>query len=257
LPPETARSVAGVTLKVIPVIDVLNGVAVHAVRGRREQYRPIRSTLCGTANPFDEASAFRSLGFREMYVADLDAILGGRPSLLLCKQLARGTGLLMMVDAGVTNLTDAGALLATGIASVVIGTETLTDPHFVRQAVHLFGTERLFMSLDMRNGRLLTRSADLEGLDPASAASLFQSMGATRFIALDLARVGSLDGIDTHVLEALIGIIRGEIIVGGGIRDLRDLKELRSLGVHGALVATSLHSGVITIRQLKDEKFIA
>lgn len=229
---------------------------MHAVQGRREQYRPIKSALCETANPLDMASAFRSIGFREIYVADLDAILGGRPSLSLCEQLATRTGLLMMVDAGVTEISDVGPLLDTGISNVVIGTETLTDPNIVKQAVDIFGAERLRLSLDMRNGRLLTRSPKLEGSDPASVARVFQSMGVRSFIALDLERVGTLNGPDTRILEALVKTIRGEILVGGGIRNLRDLKDLQSLGVHGVLIATSLHSGAITIEQLNDSEFI-
>lgn len=239
------------------MIDVLNGVVVHAVRGRREHYRPIESTLCGTVNPLDVASTFRSIGFRELYVADLDAILGGRPSLSLWKQVARSTGLLTMVDAGTTNLPDAEALLATGISRVVVGTETLTNPNLLREAIDLFGPDRFRLSLDMRNGKLLTRSDKLEGSDPVSVAKLFRRMGVNSFIVLDLERVGSLEGFDAHLLEALIKTIRGEILLGGGIRDLRDLKKLESIGVHGALIATSLHSGAVRIQQLKDAKFIA
>lgn len=245
----------GAALRVIPVIDVLNGVVVHAVRGERDRYRPVNSILCGSSNPLDVALTFRSLGFRELYVADLDAIMGGHPSLSLPEQLAR-TGLATMVDAGITNLADARALLATGTSRVVIGTETLTEPNFLKEAVDSFGGERIRLSLDMRNRRLLTRSSKLEELEPASAAGLFRNMGVTSFIALDLARVGSLQGPDTHLLETLVRTIPGEILVGGGIRNSDDLRELQSLGVQGALIATSLHSGAITIQQLAESNFI-
>jgi len=245
----------GAALRIIPVIDVLNGVAVHAVRGKRKEYRPIKSTLCESPNPLEVALTFRSLGFSELYIADLDAIMGGRPSLPLLKRLA-GTGLATMVDAGITNIADARALLTTGASRVVIGTETLTDPNFLKQAVDSFGSERVRLSLDMHNQKLLTRSSKLDGLDPASAASLFGSMGVTSFIALDLARVGSLQGPDTNLLETLLRTIRGEILVGGGIRNSQDLTEVQSLGAHGALIATSLHSGAITIQQLRQSNFI-
>lgn len=253
---EIACSLVCFTLRVIPVIDVLNGVVVHAVRGMREKYRPLESALCRTANPLDVASTFRSLGFRELYVADLDAILGGRLSLSLWRQL-RTTGLVTMVDAGTASLTNADALLATGVSRVVIGTETLTYPNFLREAIDRFGSDRIRLSLDMRNGRLLTRSDKLEGSDLLSAYKLFRSMGVTSFIVLDLARVGSLEGFDAQLLETLIKTNHGEIFVGGGIRDLSDLKKLEGIGVQGALIATSLHSGVLTIQQLENSNFMA
>ena len=39
-------------MRVIPVIDLKSGAAVHAVRGERERYRPLRSRLvAGIASP--------------------------------------------------------------------------------------------------------------------------------------------------------------------------------------------------------------
>ena len=35
----------------IPVIDLKSGAAVHAVRGQRERYRPLRSKLVAVAYP--------------------------------------------------------------------------------------------------------------------------------------------------------------------------------------------------------------
>ena len=42
-----------------------------------------------------------------------------------------------------------------------------------------------------------------------------------------------------------------DIFVGGGVRDIEDLVELKNLGVSGVLVATALHSGKISIEELK------
>ncbi len=63
-------------LKIIPVIDILSGVAVHAVRGKREEYQPLKSVLCASSKPVDVAFAYKARGFKELYIADLDAILG-------------------------------------------------------------------------------------------------------------------------------------------------------------------------------------
>ena len=65
--------------QVIPVIDLLNGRAVHAVGGRRAHYQPIQSILHASSDPIPLARALRdSLGLQTLYLADLDAI-GGCP----------------------------------------------------------------------------------------------------------------------------------------------------------------------------------
>jgi phosphoribosylformimino-5-aminoimidazole carboxamide ribotide isomerase len=42
-----------------------------------------------------------------------------------------------------------------------------------------------------------------------------------------------------------------KVLVGGGIRDLKDLQELENFGIKGVLLATALHSGKISIGQLQ------
>ena len=67
-------------MRVIPVIDLKGGVAVHAVRGDRERYRPLRSGIAEGSDPVEVTRAVRErFGLDELYVADLDAI-GGRPA---------------------------------------------------------------------------------------------------------------------------------------------------------------------------------
>ncbi|HKM59743.1 MAG TPA: HisA/HisF-related TIM barrel protein, partial [Candidatus Bathyarchaeia archaeon] len=64
-------------MKVIPVIDILNGIVVHAVRGKRREYQPLQSSICNSIEPLEIAKTFKTLGFSELYIADLDAITGG------------------------------------------------------------------------------------------------------------------------------------------------------------------------------------
>ena len=64
-------------MRIIPVIDVLAGVVVRAVGGKRADYRPIQSKLTPSANPVSVAKALvAATGAEEVYVADLDAIMG-------------------------------------------------------------------------------------------------------------------------------------------------------------------------------------
>ena len=142
-------------MKIIPVLDILNGVAVHAVRGERKNYKPLKSVVCGSADPIEVAMAFQQLGFAELYLADLDAISRNQPDMEIVNQIWKATGLRLMVDAGVTDLERAKDLLATPVSKVVIGTETLRSTSFVAEAIGSFGSDRIILSLDMKNGRLL------------------------------------------------------------------------------------------------------
>ncbi len=229
----------------------MNGVAVHAVRGKRKEYKPLKSVLCDSSSPLDVASAFKVLGFSELYVADLDAIVSRGSNTSTLKRMARKTGLQLMVDAGVASMEKAEELLQNGVSRVVLGTETLTDLGFVKEAIERLGPGRVTASLDLVNGRVLSASEEAKQMDAVALARVLQGMGVVEIIVLDLARVGSGEGVDLALLKRIQENLRIRVLVGGGIRDVKDLAMLKKLGVDGVLLATALHSGSITVEELR------
>jgi len=238
-------------LKIIPVIDILSGITVHAVRGRRSEYQPLKSILCASTDPLNVASSFKALGFSELYIADLDAIMGGHPNFSILKQIADTTGLSLMVDAGIADLERAEKLLRSHVSKVIIGTETLPSFSFVRDAVKSLGKEQVVVSLDLKGEKVLS-GFELGKLgNPLDVLREIQEIGVEQIIMLDLARVGSGEGVNMPLLTEIMKNRKGKVLVGGGVRDIADLVELRTVGVFGVLVATTLHSGKITLAELK------
>jgi phosphoribosylformimino-5-aminoimidazole carboxamide ribotide isomerase len=225
-------------MRVIPVIDLKDGVAVHAVRGERQRYRPMRSRLVEGADPVTVTRAVRDrLGLRELYVADLDAIAGGEGHPETLAALASEAE--VMVDAGVSDPAGVERLLSLGVARVIVGTETLPD-------AERLPTGPIVVSLDMRAGQVLSRDPALTALGAGEALARLTRAGVREAIVLDLARVGSGEGPDVE----LVGELHRRfpelaLLAGGGVRDVADLRALARAGAAGALVATALHSGAI------------
>ena len=236
----STASVAGV--RVVGVIDLKAGAAVHAVRGERERYRPV-------GDPLSLARTFRdALGLDELYVADLDAIGGGGGQNAIIAELAREAR--VMVDAGVSEPERARALLDLGAHRVVVGTETLTGADALDRLLAELG--EIVLSVDLRDGRALSRDPRLAGLPALDAVARLHRAGLREVIVLDLARVGSGMGPDIRLIAELHAAFPGlELLAGGGVRDAGDLRALADAGAAGALVATALHRGVIGPRELR------
>jgi phosphoribosylformimino-5-aminoimidazole carboxamide ribotide isomerase len=235
-------------MRVIPVIDLKSGAAVHAVRGERERYRPLRSELVAGSDPVEIARAVRRrFGFDELYVADLDAIAGGQPQRKVLAALAREARL--MVDAGVTDGAAVRRLLELGAARVVIGTETLADAAALGRLPPELPHTPLVLSLDLRAGRVLSRDPELAGLGAGDALARLGHQGLREVIVLDLARVGSKAGPDVALVRELHARFPDvELLAGGGVRHLDDLSALAEAGAAGALVATAIHNGALSRR---------
>ncbi len=243
-------------LKIVPVIDVLNGIAVHAVRGERTQYRSLTSTLCSSADPLDVASTFDSLGFDSLYLADLDAIQGRSANFGLYQRIKTETSLDMMIDAGISEIIKAEKVLKMGATEIIIGTETLSSLDFVTEAIKIFGRNRVIVSIDLKGGQLMSIAESIRSMNPFMLARSLEKIGVRRIILLDLDRVGSERGANVEILSKILENTTIKVLVGGGIRNLQDLERLKVLRVSGALVATALHDGKLGVDELKSAAFL-
>jgi phosphoribosylformimino-5-aminoimidazole carboxamide ribotide isomerase len=237
---------AGGRGRVIPVIDVMEGQVVRAVGGRRELYQPLRSKLIDSTAPLAVAeAALRAVGVNELYVADIDGLLGHRPRLGWIAEVA-ARGCRVMVDAGIHHAADAKAVFDAGATAVVAGTETIAGPDELRALVESVGPDRVVLSVDLRNGQVVgSESAWGVDPDPIELVRIATAVGIRRVIVLELARVGTGIGPGTvglcHQMRAAFPDL--ELIAGGGVRDREDVDRLAEAGADGVLVASAIHDG--------------
>ena len=233
-------------MRIIPVIDLREGEAVHGVGGDRARYQPVESALIPThGDALALAQAYISvLPTSEMYVADLDAIEGGEVQLAMHQRLSRIAR--SWIDAGVKSEADACALINVGADRVIVALETMTGFDLLHAIVQRLGADRVAFSLDLRCGAPLTSADALRALSPRELARRAVDAGAETVIVLDLARVGSDGGVDETVMRELRAALPGvDLIAGGGVRHRADLDRLAAAGANGALVATAIHRGTI------------
>jgi phosphoribosylformimino-5-aminoimidazole carboxamide ribotide isomerase len=234
-------------MRILPVLDVMQGDVVRGVGGRRQEYRPVVSRLTASSRPLDVAKAIAfHFACRAFYVADLDAILGGEPAWSMYAAL-REQGFSLWVDAGVQRVTMACQLADFGIESIVVGLETAAGPAELAEIVGVYG-ERIMFSLDLRQGEPLGERNAWESRDAEGIAAEVVRLGVRRLLVLDLARVGLDNGTGTRELCTRLRANHPQVEVsaGGGVRHRGDLEELRDCGIHTALVASALHDGRLT-----------
>lgn len=213
----------------------MQGHVVHARRGQRERYAPLRTPLSRDALPgsvLDGLLAFAD--FRTVYIADLDALMGQPPQARLITGLVeRYADITFWVDNG-----DAG-----GRASIeawdsrvrpVLGSESIGVADLVElRKVRL----DYVLSLDFREDALIgdPRLLTQAGLWPDTV------------ILMNLARVGSLEGPDLGQVTRFVAEYPDHrFIAAGGVRDAADLAALDRAGASSVLLASALHQQALT-----------
>ncbi|OIR17703.1 1-(5-phosphoribosyl)-5-[(5-phosphoribosylamino)methylideneamino] imidazole-4-carboxamide isomerase [mine drainage metagenome] len=220
-------------MKIIPVIDLMHGVVVHAQLGMREHYQPIQSQLCRSSAPLDVVRTLLELyPFQCLYIADLDAITGQGHHLDTILQIqAQYPQLEIWLDAGIKTM-ESLAIWDSVRIKHVIGTENISTTNALTEISHVLHAN-FVLSLDFNQSVFLGNAALEKDTEH----------WPENIIVMTLSRVGSQLGADIERLLAIKNIANGrKIYAAGGIRNHGDIITLQNLSLSGALVATALHN---------------
>ena len=235
-------------MQILPVLDLKQGTVVRGIGGRRDQYRPIVSRLTPSSAPLEVARALRDhFGFQELYLADLDAIMGQPPAWAIYQALHLD-GFHLWVDAGLRKLEEARLLHQAGVRTMVAGLETVAGPQVLANLCAEYGSECIVFSLDLKAGISLGNKEVWASANPEEIAALAYTAGVRRILVLDLANVGAGKGTGTLELCRKLSSTypQMKLAAGGGIAGMDDVQQLAASGVSTVLIASALHDGRIT-----------
>ncbi|ODA68795.1 Phosphoribosyl isomerase A [Methyloligella halotolerans] len=227
---------------VIPVLDLMDGQVVHGKAGARETYRPIQTPLGSADDPVALASALVDRADAgELYIADLDAIERTGDHLSLCRRIkAALPDTQVWVDAGLTGAEPVRLCLEEGLTPI-IGSESLGDLAQWASICAAAGDD-VVLSLDF----------DQAGFRGPEMLLADAKLWPSRIIVMTLGAVGSNAGPDIAKLAEIGNQARAgtALYAAGGIRGVEDLDVAAGAGASGALVATALHRGALTQKEI-------
>lgn len=229
------------------VFDVYNRNAVHAQGGDRQKYRPVHeiSNVCTTSDP---VGIVRELRPAEVYIADLNRLQGqGEPNINF--DVIRGVSELSqtMLDPGIGSFEDVAGVL--GLAEhLVLGTETASLDCITKIAAAY--PSQVNVSIDKKNGNILSSDPSMPK-DPFEIVKILNGLEINDIIFLDMDMVGTSAGFDAQFLSLIADVSDHDVLLGGGVRDVEDIRQLEAIGIKGALVATGLHNGSIPVTMVR------
>ncbi len=227
---------------VIPVIDLKGGVAVHAKGGKRADYRPLETPFGPADDPLAIARGLLDVtGSTALYIADLDAIEGRGNNYSLCRDLADVLPTTTLwIDAGFSDVDECAFWLPLG-ATLVIGSESLAS-HDNWKDIH---------AKSWRWRHAVTRlrrcddawTADIARRDRAVARTAHRHESRPR---------RHRGGARPRPAEVRLcqGRRARRVYAAGGIRNSGDLAKVTETGARGALIATALHTGAVTQKEI-------
>jgi phosphoribosylformimino-5-aminoimidazole carboxamide ribotide isomerase len=250
---------------VFPAIDLRRGRCVRLRQGRAED-----ETVYGS-DPAAIARQWAAQGAHWLHVVNLDGAFGEshtpahQPTNLgrleeICEAVPE---ILVQFGGGLRSLDDVQAALDLGATRVILGTVAVQDPELVAQGVQRFGTERIVIGIDAREGLVATHG--WQEVSNATALALAEAMrrqGVSRVVYTDITRDGMLTGVNIEATAALARASGLQIIASGGVASLADIRRLKAQSlfptsggetdgqggsIEGVIIGQALYTGAVAL----------
>lgn len=236
---------------IFPAIDLRGGRCVRLVQGNPQAQTVVSDDPAGTAQ------RWTTLGAEWIHVVNLDGAFGDTAS--AGRNVAALSTILDVIDVpiqfggGLRSMADIEAALSLGVARVVVGTAAITNPSLVQEALTRFGAEHITLAIDARDGQVATHG--WQQLSDVTALALvlhMKELGITRIVYTDIARDGTLTGVNAAACAELAAASGLAVIASGGVaslEDVRRVKEVEARGVDGLIIGKALYAGKVELPQ--------
>jgi len=233
---------------VIPAVDLKDGKTVQLVGGVFGSEKVVIEDIFGVVEKFYEA------GIKRLHIIDLNATkeIGG-DNVEIIKKILNEKKVEVEVGGGIRNAKKAKELLSYGADYVIIGTAAIENLEFLKNLSEEVGKEKIIISLDYKNRKVLTHGWDKETeFSPIEFGKKIQDY-CEGILVTCVDKEGQLRGPDTEYLKEIVRELNIPVIASGGITTIEDLKSLKEAGVFGAVIGMAIYKGNINLNEAVKE----
>jgi phosphoribosylformimino-5-aminoimidazole carboxamide ribotide isomerase len=234
-------------MKIIPAIDIINGQCVRLSEG------DFTTSKVYYTDPLEAAVQFEAAGLEALHLVDLDGARQRRVANWdVLERIASGTSLRVDFSGGISSARDVEKALGCGAAQVAVGSLAARDPHMVDQWLQHFGSDRIIIGADVREGYIATHGwQETSAWEIIEFISRYRESGGKFFLCTDVSRDGLLAGPAVDLYQAVLEAVEDiHLVASGGVASLADLEALREAGCGSAIVGKAIYEKRITLREL-------
>jgi phosphoribosylformimino-5-aminoimidazole carboxamide ribotide isomerase len=229
---------------ILPAIDLKDGKCVRLLKGDFATVHQVAE------DPLETAAQFRAAGAEFIHMVDLDGAKDGvRKNSAIVQAVCEKSGLKVELGGGIRSMKDLEAVFKLGVYRAVIGSAAVSDPDFVKEAAKQYG-DRIAVGIDTLDGKVKTAGWITDsGLDYLEFAKQMENLGVQNIIFTDIATDGALSGPSLARLEALRKTVSCRITASGGVAVNQDIRDLKAIGMDGAIIGKAFYAGTIDLGQ--------
>ncbi len=232
---------------IFPAIDIQGGKVVRLLQGRFEDVTEY------SQEPMEVAKQWEAQGAEWIHIIDLDGAKTGEiKNMDIILKIAQTINIPIQMGGGVRKKIDIEKLLNGGAARVILGTKAVEDLNFLKDVIAQWGN-KIAVSLDCKGGYVTSlgwrETLDIKATDLVKE---LEALGLGCVIYTDIETDGMLTGPNLDSYKELLSQTNIPIIASGGISSIEDIKNLHNLeskGIIGAISGKALYEGKLDLKE--------
>jgi len=216
-------------------------------------------------DPVEMAVAYSDGGCDELVFYDITASAEERPiDIEMVRQVAKAVHIPFAVGGGIKNIEDMREVLLAGAEKVSVNSLTVQNPNIIAEGAKLFGSQCIVLGMDPvkveKSGKFpsgyeitIQGFRTRTGLDALEWAKRAEGLGAGEIVVNSVDADGTQAGFEINLTRMISENVGIPVVASGGGGTEQHLIDVFTEGkADAAIIASMIHTGKFTIKQIKD-----
>ena len=234
-------------MQIIPAIDLIDGKCVRLTEGDYAQKKIYNE------DPLEVAKAFEGVGLMRLHLVDLDGAKAGEVvNWKVLEKIANNTALKIDFGGGIKKEATLKSVIDAGASYATIGSLAVKNRSLFEEWIERFGADIFMLGADVYEEKIAIGGwIEKTNLDVYEFIGSYINKGIGQIFCTDIQKDGKLEGPSTQLYKKIIQQFPTlNLIASGGVSNLQDLKDLRTIGCAAAIVGKAIYENRITLKEL-------
>ena len=234
-------------MQIIPAIDIIEGKCVRLTEGDYAQKKIYNE------DPLEVAKQFEGVGLMRLHLVDLDGAKSGKViNWKVLEKIANKTNLVIDFGGGIKTEATLKTVLDTGATYATIGSLAVKERAVFEQWIEQFGADIFMLGADVHTEKIAVGGwLEKTEIDVYDFIGSYMNKGVTQLFCTDIQKDGKLEGPSIELYKKILAKYPTlQLIASGGVSQLKDLEELRTIGCSAAIVGKAIYENKISLTEL-------
>jgi phosphoribosylformimino-5-aminoimidazole carboxamide ribotide isomerase len=234
-------------MQIIPAIDIIEGKCVRLTEGDYAQKKIYNE------DPLEVAKQFEGVGLMRLHLVDLDGAKSGKViNWKVLEKIANKTNLVIDFGGGIKTEATLKTVLDTGATYATIGSLAVKERAIFEQWIERFGADIFMLGADVHSEKIAVGGwLEKTTIDVYDFIGSYMNKGVTQLFCTDIQKDGKLEGPSIELYQKILQQFPTlQLIASGGVSQLKDLEELRTIGCSAAIVGKAIYENKISLSEL-------